>query len=347
MVVCGVLSPRRGVCAPERGLGMANRTLAMGAGAAVAGRERVVAYLLLACTVTLFGGSFVAARSLLAPADSAAQRLTPLVLAAVRFGVAGLVFVPILAGRRVWRVRSASPGARLSRGDLLRIAFLGQIGISCFFWIQYIGVQLTNAGIAAILTVGLTPLMTAVFAAWWLGERFRRSYAVAFALGFAGTAIVAAQGGAGLAFGFSRDFAIGAACLIVNAACFAVYSTLIRDLRARIDPLTMTAGVNIAGALGLILLVAPLGGWRAVGGLAAQQWLAVGYLAIGCSVIAFFGLIYALSRLEAGRVSAWTYLEPPLALLFGALLLGERIGFPSLLGGLLIGAAVWVVSRGE
>jgi len=238
-----------------------------------------------------------------------------------------------------------TPGARLSRGDLLRIAFLGQIGISFFFWIQYIGVQLTNAGISAILTVGMTPLMTAAFAAWWLGEPFRRSYAIAFALGFAGTVIVAAQGGAGLSLGFSRDFAIGAVCLIVNALCFAVYSTLIRDLRARIDPLTMTAGVNITGALGLLLLVALLDDWRTIGNLAAHQWLAVGYLAIGCSVIAFFGLIYALSRLEAGRVSVWNYLEPPLALLFGALLLGERIGVPSLLGGLMIGAAVWVVSR--
>lgn len=324
---------------------MANRTLTPGVGATLPGRERLVAYLLLACTVTLFGGSFVAARSLLAPADPADQRLTPLVLAAVRFGLAGLVFVPILVGRGVWRARLGTPGARLSRGDLLRIAFLGQIGISFFFWIQYIGVQLTNAGISAILTVGMTPLMTAAFATWWIGEPFRRSYALAFALGFAGTVIVAAQGGAGLTIGFSRDFAIGTIWLLINALCFAVYSTLIRDMRARIDPLTMTAGVNITGALGLILFATLLDDWGAVGALAANQWLAVGYLAIGCSVIAFFGLIYALSKLEAGRVSVWNYLEPPIALLFGALLLGERIGAASVLGGLLIGAAVWVVSR--
>jgi drug/metabolite transporter (DMT)-like permease len=326
---------------------VANRGLAVETSATLPGRERIVAYLLLACAVTLFGGSFVAARSLLAPADPAAQRLTPLALAAARFGLAGIVFVPILLARRARRARSANPGARLSRGDLLRIAFLGQIGISFFFWIQYIGVQLTNAGVSALLTVGLTPLMTAAFAAWWIGEPFRRSYAIAFALGFAGTAVVAAQGGAGLSFGFSRDFALGAVCLIINALCFAVYSTLIRDLRARIDPLTMTAGVNITGALGLILLAALLDDWRAIGNLAAGQWLAVGYLAIGCSVIAFFGLIYALSKLEAGRVSAWNYLEPPIALLFGVLLLGEQVGLPSLLGGLLIGGAVWVVSRGE
>jgi drug/metabolite transporter (DMT)-like permease len=262
----------------------------------------------------------------------------------IRFGLAGLIFLPLLAGRRLRQARSMAT-VRLSGGDLLRIAFLGQIGVSLFFWLQYVGVQLTNAGVSSILTIGMTPLMTAVVAAWWLGERFRRSYALAFVLGFGGTAIVAAQRGPGLQFGFSRAFAIGAACLIANALCFAVYSTLIRDLRARIDPLTMTAGINIAGALVLVLLVALLDDWRLVLGLAPHQWLAVGYLAIGCSVIAFFGLIYALSILEAGRASVWNYLEPPIALLFGALLLGETIAPASIAGGLLIGAAVWVVSR--
>jgi drug/metabolite transporter (DMT)-like permease len=324
---------------------MSSRDLAVGAAAATPGRERLIAYLLLACTVTLFGGSFVAARALLAPTDPTDRQLTPLTLAAARFGLAALIFLPILLGRQFYRSRSATTRVALSRGDLLRIAFLGQIGVSLFFWLQYIGVQLTNAGVSSILTVGMTPLMTAIVAAWWLGERFRSSYALAFALGFGGTVIVAAQHGSGLQFGYSRDFAIGALCLIINALCFAVYSTLIRELRARIDPLTMTAGINIAGALGLVLLVAALDDWRLLLGLAPHQWLAISYLAVGCSVIAFFGLIYALAILEAGRASAWNYLEPPIALLFGVLLLGETITPASIVGGLLIGAAVWVVSR--
>ncbi len=317
------------------------------ASAATPGRERLVAYLLLACTVTLFGGSFVAARALLAPSDPAAPHLTPLTLAAVRFGLAGLIFLPIVGGRRMQRARHATAQARLSRGDLLRIAFLGQIGVSLFFWLQYIGVQLTNAGISSILTVGMTPLATALVAAWLLGERFRPTYAAAFALGFAGIALVAAQRGPGLQFGFSRDFALGAACLVATAFCFAVYSAMIRDLRSRIDPLTMTAGVNIAGALVLLALVALFDDWRLLLALSAQQWLAVGYLAVGCSVLAFLGYITALSLLEAGRAAVWTYLEPPIALLFGALLLGETITPASLLGGVLIGVAVWVVSRGR
>src|SRR5690349_20435470 len=104
---------------------MASRGLAAEASATADGRERLVAYLLLACTVTLFGGSFVAARALLAPADPADRQLTPLTLAAARFGLAGLLFLPILAGR--WLRRARSTAARLSRRDLLRIAFLGQI----------------------------------------------------------------------------------------------------------------------------------------------------------------------------------------------------------------------------
>ena len=62
-------------------------------------------------------------------------------------------------------------------------------------------------------------------------------------------------------------------------------------------------------------------------------------------MLAYFAYNRALSIIEAGRASTWVYLEPPVALVFGALLLGETITPGSLLGGLIIAAAVWYVSR--
>ena len=157
--------------------------------------------------------------------------------------------------------------------------------------------------------------------------------------------VVTAQRGAGVQFAVSHRFALGALCLIANAACFAIYSTLLLDLRARFDAVTLTAGTTAAGALGLIVLAAATGGWQAIGALSARQWLAVVYLALVCSVLAYFCYNRALAVLEAGRAATWVYLEPPVAMLLGALLLGEQISPASLLGGAIIAAAVWVVSR--
>jgi len=304
---------------------------------------RGLAYALLGFAMAAWGGSFVAARMLLAPADARDVALAPIPLAALRFTIAAILFVPPIAVRR-WRGRpsAAVPPRPLDRGDLLRLAALGQLGITLYFWLQYTGVRLTNAGVASILVVGLIPIATGLAARARLGEALGRAQIPALAFGLAG---VAAQRGSGLALGFSPGFAAGAVCLVVDAACFAVYSTLIRDLRARYDALTLTAGVTATGAAGLLVLTTLTGGWREVARLSGTQWLAVAYLALVCSVLAYLSYNRALATLEAGRAAAWVYLEPPIALLLGAWLLGERVSPASLLGGALIAAAVALASR--
>ncbi|MDQ6747378.1 MAG: DMT family transporter, partial [Candidatus Dormibacteraeota bacterium] len=62
-------------------------------------------------------------------------------------------------------------------------------------------------------------------------------------------------------------------------------------------------------------------------------------------VLAYLCYNRALAILEAGRAASWIYLEPPIALVLGAALLGETISAASLIGGVVIAAAVLVVSR--
>lgn len=306
---------------------------------------RRLAYALLGFTMVVWGGSFVAARALLSPTEPGATVLTPTVLAALRFVIASILFVPpLLARRRRQGIIAAAP--RLSRGDLLRLAGLGQVGIAAYFWLQYTGVKLTNAGIASILVVGLIPIATALVARQRLGEALRPAHGLALVVGLAGVAIVVAtRGGSDIGFSASGGFALGALCLVADAGLFAFYSTIVRGLRSRVDALTLTSGTTAAGALGLVVLAAATGGLGAIGRLAGWQWLAVLYLALVCSVLAYFCYNRALAIIEAGRASTWVYLEPPVALLFGALLLGETISLGSLAGGLIIAAAVVIVSR--
>ena len=327
----------------------ANETASRAAAAAPAAPGRALAYALLGFAVIAWGGSFVAARALLAPVDPGAAKLTPTTLAALRFTLAALLFAPPLLARRAHARRdhsaAATPARRLGRGDLLRLFGLGQLGIAVYFWLQYTGVSLTNAGVASILVVGLIPIATALVARLQLHEALRPAHGLALVLGLAGVVVVGVQRNAGIQIGISRDFALGALCLIANAACFAVYSTVVRGFRARFDSLTLTAGTTAAGALGLLVLAALTGGWAAIGDLTGRQWLAVAYLALICSVLAYFFYNRALAILEAGRVAAWVYLEPPVALVLGALLLGETVTAPSIVGGLIIAASVWVISR--
>src|SRR5438874_12916701 len=90
--------------------------------------------------VLAWGTSFVAARFLLHPEKPGQATLSPLVLAAARFSIASLFFVVPLARALLHR--------QITRRDLLRMVVLGQLTFSLYFWLQYTGVQQTNASIS-------------------------------------------------------------------------------------------------------------------------------------------------------------------------------------------------------
>jgi drug/metabolite transporter (DMT)-like permease len=301
------------------------------------------AYVLLGITMVVWGGSFVAARALLASDDPSVTTLTPTVLAALRFVLASIFFVPPLLARRA--TKRSAVARKLGWRDRLLLVGMGQVGIAVYFWLQYTGVRLTNAGIASILVVGLIPIATSLVARLRLEESLRRNQIGGLLLGLLGVGIVVVQGGSVEGVAFSGAFLLGALCLVADAGLFAVYSTLVRHLRERFDALTLTAGTTASGAAGLTVLALATGGLGAIGGLSGWQWVAVIYLALICSVLAYFCYNRALATIEAGRASTWVYLEPPVALVFGALLLGESISVASVLGGLTILVSVWIVSR--
>jgi drug/metabolite transporter (DMT)-like permease len=292
-------------------------------------RGRLGVYAALLFAVTVWGGSFVAARAILTPSVPGAARLSPTLLATIRFSLAALLFLPILI-----RQQMNAHAQRLKRADLPVFLLLGQLGISIYFLLQYTGVRLTNAGISAVLVVGLSPLATLLLARLTLREPLGKKRLLALALGAAGVMIVASQG----AFGISAEasFLLGTLCLIANAFFFAAYSTLVRGIRSRYSPLTTTASITLSGAFGLLLLSLATDDWHPLTALAADQWLAILYLAAICSILGYLCYNFALTRIEASRAAVWIYLEPPIAVVLGTLLLGETITFQTLLGGLMI-----------
>ncbi len=292
-------------------------------------------YPLLLLVAGVWGGSFVASRLVLAP-ETRETALTPTLLAAVRFALAAVLFTPILL-RQHRRVRP------LRVADIPAFLVVGFFGVSLYFWLQYAGIQLTNAGLAAILVVGTIPLATTIVAAVALGEPLDGRRVAALALGSAGVAVVAGQ--RGLQVSLQSGFLLGALCLIANAFCFAIYSTLVRGLRDRYQPLTVTAGMTIAGAALLLLWSGLTDDWAAVLALSPRQWLAIAYLAVVCSVVAYILYNFALTRLQAGKVAAWMYLEPPIAVFAGAAVLGEVVSAQTVLGGLVILLALILLQR--
>ncbi len=287
--------------------------------------------------VVAWGISFVAARILLHPLATGQATLSPTVLAALRFSIASLFFVVPL-GRAILR-------RQVSGRDLLLMALLGQIIFSLYFWLQYTGVQRTNASISSILVVGLIPVVTACLSQFFGEERPSSITFGALLLGFVGVAIIVLQGQ--FSVRLEASFAFGAFCLLGNAFAFAIYVHLSKCWMKDISPLVMTAGTMISGALGLVLLslLDPVNNrWSEVARLDTIQWAAMLFLAIVCSVIAYFVYNVALTRVDASRAAVYIYFEPVVTVLLGVMLLDERLTWQIVIGAAAIGGSVALVN---
>jgi drug/metabolite transporter (DMT)-like permease len=106
-----------------------------------------------------------------------------------------------------------------------------------------------------------------------------------------------------------------------------------------VRPLTLTTIQNVMG----FLFFVPLAGVelaRGVPALSAGVLAAIAFLGVGASVGAILSFNKALSLMEAGRASMFLNVIPVISLLFGWLLLGERLAPLQLLAGAVVIAGV-------
>ncbi len=279
----------------------------------------------------IWGLSFVAARIVL-------STLTPILLATVRFSIASLMFIPII-------LRELSGANAPKIRNLMELAFLGFLGISIYFFLQYTGVKYAGAGISALLVVGLIPILTGAASIVVLKEEYGARQMLGTGLGLVGVALITVPG----LFLEKVDvsFYVGVVCLLANAVCWALYSTLSRRLMSRTGkPLTTTAYVTLFGTLMLIPMSA-WSDWSLVNSLLAEQWLSILYLSLVCSCAGYFLWNFALSKMEAVKASVWLYLEPVAAFVGETLIYKTVPSLVTLFGGTAIIAGALLTSCPE
>jgi drug/metabolite transporter (DMT)-like permease len=76
-----------------------------------------------------------------------------------------------------------------------------------------------------------------------------------------------------------------------------------------------------------------------------QSWLAIGYLIIFGSVIAFICYLYALQNLPTEQASIYAYINPMVAVLCGWLAFGEKITIYITVGGVVTLLGVFLVNK--
>ena len=272
----------------------------------------------------------------------AVETIPPFLMAAIRFGIAGAVllvwslardrgtFVP--PTRREWR-DSLIVGGLLLGGGMGMVAF---------------GEQTIPSGITALI-IAVMPVWVAIFGRVLLGERLPRIAVVGIAVGFVGVAFLvgpSALGGAG-----ALD-PLGLAAVMLSPISWALGS-LFASHRAVLprQPLLATAAQMLAGAV-ILTIMGGLGGefgrFR-VDGISTESLLALAYLTVVGSLLAFTTFGWLIRTAPLALVTTYAYVNPVVAVALGAFVLHEPIEPRTVLaGGIIVFAvALIVTARGR
>ena len=249
--------------------------------------------------------------------------LPPLGMASLRFAAAGLTLLAIAKRRG-----AAWP----SRRQWLRVIPIGALlflGGNGFVAISELSV---SSGGAAVVCATM-PLWTGVLAAV-SGERPTRREWLSLFVGFIGVMVL--MGGPSLA-----GEPLHIVLIVLAPVCWALGSVLARRNAARsnIDTFMSSAMQMIAGSV-LLALGALVRGEPLPLHASAGAWLATAYLFVFGSLLGFTAYNWLLRNSRPVVATSYAYVNPVLAVLLGAALSGEALGWTTLVANVLIVGAI-------
>lgn len=246
----------------------------------------------------------------------------------------GAYALPVLAVLVLLRARAGDDGQRWFRP----VAFLAGVllGLDLIAW--HFSIAIIGAGLGTVLP-NLQVVFVGLVGVVLFRERPRRGFWVALPIVLVGIWLLAAVGEP-VARDGNVPFGVGLG--VVAGISYAVSLVVLRLSRAR-GTASSAVGVLWSLTLGATAVTGAVAVARGVAGPAgwpADGWLAA--LAIGSQVVGWLLLTSAIHRLPAAATSVALLLQPVLALVWGALLLGEPVGRLQVLGAaiVLIGVAL-------
>lgn len=267
----------------------------------------------------LWGGAYLFTRS-------AVPAFGPAPLVALRLGIAALVLLPFV----VWR------GALAQLWAEPRVLFMVGVPFTAVpFTLMTWGALHITAGVSAVLSA-TAPMFAALIARFVLKERLGPWRVAGLGVGFAG--VLWLVSGAPMAMR-SAQGVLGAAAVLGMAMLWSVGAIWTRRHTAGADALLTTTGA--LGAASLALAPLAWATWPAEPP-GARAWAEMAFLGLGSSGLGMLMYFRLLRRIGAVRSMSVSFLSPLVAMVSGALYLGEALTV-SMLGGcavVLLGTAM-------
>ena len=290
-------------------------------------RPRWKTLLAFAIIYFVWGSTFLAIRI-------GVSEVPPLLLAAMRFLVAGLVLYGWMIARG-----ERSPSRRQWRSASVLAILIFVIDYGLLFWAE----QRVPSCVAAVMLALIPAFMALSEIIVLRTQRLTIRLALALLIGLGGVAVLMSRS---LNLGGEPIDRVGALALIVASMSFSVSSALARKLPLPSSKVMSSGAQMLAGGVFLVLAAAALGefGDFHPGTVSRGAWLSLLYLIVAGSIIGFTAYVWLIDHESPTKVGTYAYVNPVVAVLLGYFLGGEALGLRTVLGTLFVLISVLVIT---
>jgi len=262
------------------------------------------------------------------------REVPPLILAAMRFFVAGIVLYGWMIARG-----ERSPSGREWRSATLLGLVIFVLDYGLLFWAE----QRVPSGIAAVMLALIPAFMALSEIIFLRTQTLTVRLVVALLIGIGGVVVLMSRS---LNFGGAPIDKRGAAALIFASMSWSVASALTRKLTLPKSKVMSSGAQMLAGGVLLAVTAAALGEFRNFHpwSVSREVWFALLYLIVAGSIVGFTAYVWLIHHESPTKVGTYAYVNPIVAVLVGYFLGGEALSLRTILGTLFVLISVVVIT---
>jgi drug/metabolite transporter (DMT)-like permease len=241
------------------------------------------------------------------------------------------------------RARGASsPTMREWQGASLLAVLFFVFDYGLVFWAE----TRVPSGMTAVMMAMIPAFMALSEIVFMKTQRVTLRLTIALLMGLAGVGVLVSRSAT---FGDVGIDPAGAIALLVATVSWSVASALARKVPLPASK-AMSSGVQmLAGGVLLTIAAGLLGEFRGfhLYAVSSKAWLALIYLIIAGSIVAFTAYVWLIHHESPTRVGTYAYVNPVVAVVLGYFFAGEALGPRTIVGTLLVLVSVVVITTGK
>lgn len=263
----------------------------------------------------------------------------PLIISLLRYVIGVVPMVPFFIVEI--RKRDASPGP----GDMLKMSFLGILGVTFFALFLFYGIKFSTASNGSLLA-NTQPIFTTLFAPLLISEKFSVSRIIGAFAGVVGIAVIVTDGNLAQFLTFSSAHFLGNLLLVGSAISISIYSIFLKGFVRKYGGLIPTFITMLSGSFFLVISILIFhGDFSGLTRIAPLNWLALLYVGIIGTAIVYLIFNRALGAVGVVRSTGFKLMIPLFGVLFSILMLGEKPDIYYVTGAVIVIASIYFIQK--